>query len=122
MHRAIQKVRGAGIKTSSDGYGYRSAHRPIAVAAAERSLHGSTGKRDEIRCLAAIERQFEDARIFDDLADPRASRFYKSRIRLNLDLLADLTHLQRSVDHQVVVDPQHESRLHIGLKPRQRRL
>ena len=68
-------------------------------------------KDDELRHLTPIERQFHDAHIIDDLAHSRASGLDEPRVRLDLDGLGNLTHLQHDVEDRIGVDLEHNSRL-----------
>ena len=71
--------------------------------------------------LAAVQRQFEDSFVFDNLTDADIPRLDQRGIRLNLDLFGHLTDFEDGIDHRVAVDLQDDSGLHIRSESRQRR-
>ena len=58
---------------------------------------GSAGVNDEIRDLSAVQRQFKNSLILDDLADACGPGFHESRIRLDFNLFADLSDFECGV-------------------------
>src|SRR5438876_4207302 len=85
-------------------------------------LNRGAGKRDQVCHVSSVERQLEDSRILDNLADARASRLYESGVRLDLDLFTDLADFKNQVDDRIAVDLQNNSRLKKAPKSRQSRL
>src|SRR5262249_37669941 len=71
--------------------------------------------------LPAVQWQFENTSILDDLAYAHTSCFHQSRIRLNFDLFVDLTDLENRIDHGTGIHLKHNSRLRISSESGQRR-
>ena len=97
----------------SAGNGYVSPRKRIAASSAiqRRRRRRRSGKRNQFDDSPSIQRQFQNTGVLDHLADSRVARFYQGCVRLNLHLLADLSHFQNDVDHRAAVDLQHNSRL-----------
>src|SRR5204863_9817019 len=97
-------------------------HRNVYTASNSTNGAGDSGldrracEYDQVRYLAAVERQLEDARIFDHLSDSGASCFDQRRIRLDFHLLRYLTDLKQDIDHRIRVDLENDSVLDISPK------
>src|SRR5439155_6341890 len=65
---------------------------------------GASGKSDQFDDSTAIQWEFENTGVLDDLADTRTAGFNESCVCLNLDLLRHLPHLQDRIDDRTAVD------------------
>ncbi len=74
------------------------------------------GDGDELRGIAAIERQIEDAALIDDLGNRILLRLHHAGVGLHLHLFHRLTHSHGYIDLDVVVDSEEKAGLHVGLK------
>ena len=83
---------------------------------------GRAGDRNELRRIAAIERQVDDALLIDDLGDRVLLRLHHAGVGVYLDLLRHCTHPHGDVDLDVVVDSEKDAVLDVGLKSGDRRL
>ena len=83
--------------------------------------HRGAGQCDQVGDLTAVEGQFQDSLLLDDLPNALAPRLHQRRVRLNLDLLRHLTYFQHQIDHRSAVHLQHNSRLQKCAKSRQSR-
>ena len=114
MIGAVQAVIHSERNTASDRY-IRKIVEQSSRARIRR--HCRSRERDQIGYLPAIQRQFHNALLFDDLADTDVARLDQSGVRLNLDLFADLSDFKRWIDDGIAIDLQHDSRLHERAKP-----
>src|SRR6266481_1280843 len=108
MSSSIQEERQAIIQTATDGNKIR---RPGPCRSLITTSDRGAGKNNQIRNLAPIERQLQDAHVIDHLADTRAPRLDQSRICLDLDLFTNLADLQADVDDWITADLQNDARL-----------
>src|SRR5207244_6881351 len=84
-------------------------------------LHSAARKRDQVLNVAAVEWQFENSLILDDLTDRRTSCFNQRRIGLNLNLFGYLSDFQHRVHNRATVNLQDDSRLCVGSESQQSR-
>ena len=93
--------------------------RRTVLRPACRRLHRCSGKRNQVADLASIEGQFQDSLVLDNLTDTGVTRFHHGSVRLNLDLLRNLSHFQHGIDHRAAINLQDDSSLHKRSKSRQ---
>src|SRR5205085_12636392 len=62
-----------------------------------RETHRRRGQWNQVRHVASVERQFDNALVLDDRSDGRSPGFDQSRIGFNLDLLGDLSYLENRI-------------------------
>ena len=116
MDSAVQQKCESVIRSAADR---NDVGRIVSRSVLTSPTYSGARKDDELRHLTPIERQFHDAHIIDDLAHSRASRLDERRVRLDLDGLGNLTHLQHDVDDRIGIDLQHDSRLRKRTETRQ---
>ena len=123
--RAGHKINVTGsIQRVIDRIPERAAHlyvrfRRAILRPACRRLHGCSGKRNQVADLASIEGQFQDSLVLDNLTDTGVTRFHHGSVRLNLDLLRNLSHFQHGIDHRAAINLQDDSSLQKRAKSRQ---
>ena len=119
---SIQRVIQSSVQTASDRKGRAGLIERISRARVRSWCRRCCSrKRNQFGSLTAVQRQFQNSRVLDDLADARAARFDQRGVGLNLDGLCDLADLQRDVDYRIAVDLQDKSRLGVCAEARQGR-
>ena len=118
MRRSVQCILNSVAVPSGNGYQNTRSHSEGARCP---GLNSQARKRYQIRHIATIERQIENALGLDDLTNARSSRFNQRRVRLNLDRFTHLADLQRHIDNRITVDLQHNSSLCKCAKARESR-
>ena len=74
---------------------WRELRSVVSVPAADRRSR----KEDQFGRLASVERHLQDAHVIDHLTNTGAAGFNQGGVRLNLDLIGNLAHLQDRIDH-----------------------
>ena len=82
----------------------------------------STRERHQVGDLASIQRELENAFVFDHLAYGRAACFNLHGIRLHFHLFRNLTYFEYKIDHRAAVHLQHDAGLDVGAKSGKSRL
>ena len=101
MRSSVQHVCQSVVQSPADGNIIR---RPSPGGALITSANGCPGQNDQFLQVAPVERQFQHTHVVDHLTDTGASRFHQCRIRLNLDRLGNLSHLQANVNDRVAAN------------------
>src|SRR5207249_9504349 len=83
-----------------------------AVSTGWRYLLGGPAEQHEFLRVAAVERQFDNARGFHDLTDADAASLDQTRVGLNFNLFGNLADLQDDPDSRIAVNLQHNAGLH----------
>ena len=121
MVRPIQRVIQSRVQAACDRNISLSKRIPRLARERHRRRCGAR-ERDEFDHIPPIQGKIQDAGIFHHFTDTRIPGFHQSRVGLHLDRLRDLSHFQDDIKNRTAVDFQSYSALHIGAKPRQRRL
>ena len=85
-------------------------------------LDRCSGKGEELSYVTFPEWQPRDQLVLKNLPDTRTARLGQGRIRLHLDLAADLGGLHFDIDYRSAIDLQNDSALLICTEPGQNRL
>src|SRR5262249_12144475 len=117
---AVQKISQPRAQTA--GYGKIGSIKRIPVTAIQDvgGRRRCPGQGNELVRLTPIQRQFQNAGIFHDLADACIPRFHQRRICLHLDALGYLTDLEGDVDNRIASYLQYDTGLYEAFEPRQR--
>ena len=116
MHGAVEGVRDTEGLAAGNGDVHTALHGLVVRYA---GLYGCARKRDQVRDLPAVKRQFQDAFILHDLAHRRASCFNRDDVGLDFDLFGNLPDFEHRVDHGIGVHLQDDSGLHECAETRQ---
>ena len=121
VRAAVHDVRHAVGLAAGDG----NRDRRVVLVGVEipgRRRRRETGEENQLRGLAAVERNLVDPLVVDDLSHTRGARFDHGRIGEHRDLFAKVADAQRDLDRRVGVDLQDDAVLHVGVEPRERDL
>ena len=111
MHGAVEKIRNAKRLTAR----HRDVHAALEVAVARRAgLDGRARQHDEIGDLAPLQRQLQDALLFDHLRDARAAHVDERRRRLDGHRFGEVAYAEHDVDRRRRRHLQHDPRLCVG--------
>jgi hypothetical protein len=116
---AVQQIGRATARPARNRDGLR---RVVAVPVETGRDHGGPGQENQVRGVAAVQWKFHDALIVDDLTHTGTARFNHRDVRLNLEGLRHLSHLEDNVDYRIAVHLQHDSGLNIGRETDKSRL
>ena len=118
--RAVQPVRVLALAGAVGRNADRAWNR-LAGFLADRSQHGARDQRLQPCHLAAGDRQLDDARVVDDLADGRRGDVDGGRFAGDRDRFRQVTQLERDVHREILVRLQGNVRAAHGLEARQLR-
>src|SRR5262245_7857920 len=110
MQRAIEKVSDAKLQTARNGNRLSTRHSGTRCPF---YWHSRSGKLDEVRRIASVQRQLKNPLVLDDLSNTCGACLHEPCIGLNLNRFRDLTYLQHRIDDRIAVDLQNDSRLDI---------
>src|SRR5205807_2442732 len=79
-------------------------------------IHGCAGNRNQLRRIAAIERQIDDALLIDDLGYRVLLRLNETGVGRDLNPLRHRTNPHGDVDLDMITDPENQAVLDICLK------
>src|SRR5262249_36204891 len=105
MVSAIERVVGSerGLAADADRIQVQEPSRPHSG-----KTYGCSGKRDQIRHIAAVQRQFDDALVFDYRTNRGSPGFDQRGVRLDLNLFGDLSNLESWINHRTAVHLQND--------------
>ena len=103
------------IRGKSDGAG--ESLRGALVSAAVGRIHGSGNEQSELGSVAAVERQFRDALLLDDLFEGRRSRVDLHGIARYRDDFGRHAQLQAEVDGERLIRKQYDPGFLGGAEP-----
>ena len=108
---AVERIADAGRQAARD----RDIHFAREASGADGSrLDRGADLQHEIHGIAPVQRQFEDARVLDDVADAGALDVHERRRGVHRDAFFERADLERRVDRRRRADLQHDAGLHVG--------